>query len=118
LKKSLWISKRYAADFRRLFLELLKMEGMSKVVLIIDKASGAWSKYLQGIADYARLNGPWVFFASPPFYLQNHAGKIEFIDSLGCTVHDVITKIRIEEILRVVIGTIWRYQKLELSRCR
>ena len=42
-----------------------------KVVLLIEASRAYGRGILKGIAKYSRVNGPWVFYKKPPFYIGN-----------------------------------------------
>lgn len=58
------------------------MKHIPKVVLFIESSRGASRQYLQGIADYARLNGPWTFKVEPPFYFRDPASKAARLEAI------------------------------------
>lgn len=54
---------------------------MRKVILLFDTSNAASRRTIQGIAKYASIHGPWVFFREPPFYIIAN-GKLRTIKHL------------------------------------
>ncbi|NQV31228.1 MAG: hypothetical protein HQ515_00965, partial [Phycisphaeraceae bacterium] len=44
------------------------MPDVPRVILLIETSDHYGRKLLQGIARYANVHGPWLFYREPPFY--------------------------------------------------
>lgn len=55
------------------------MIAIPKVVLLMDDSRVAGRMVLHGIAEYARIHGPWIFHTEPPYYM-NPSRKRNMLD--------------------------------------
>jgi LacI family transcriptional regulator len=81
-----------------------------KVALLVETALGYGRGLLRGIARYARLHGPWVFYLTPGDLLQ----VLPKMEEWGGT--GIIARIETPEIARAILATRLPVIALDLKR--
>ncbi|MBN2131635.1 MAG: DNA-binding transcriptional regulator [Sedimentisphaerales bacterium] len=85
------------------------MEATPKVIVLIEHSRACGRRLLRGIAKYANLHGPWIFYREPPSYLKEGLSKKALRRLKHWHADGIITRdsVDIEEIRGLDIPTIF-----------
>jgi LacI family transcriptional regulator len=97
------------------------MSKIPKVIFLVETSRAYGRGLLRGITQYSKLNGPWLFFIGPEFYVKGIEHSYKWMNNLGADGviaplwdDDIIKKIDSLGLPAIICGV----EKPSLRACR
>jgi LacI family transcriptional regulator len=97
------------------------MSAIPKVIFLVERSRAYGRGLLHGVAQYAKLHGPWLFFMEPEFYVKGLERSYKWMETTGAD--GVIAPLWDDDIVEMIFhlglpAVICGIERPSLNACR